>query len=106
MDPGQNIRETIWQVIAQIPEGKVASYGQIAKLAGLPGYARQVGNTLKNLPKDTRLPWHRVINAKGEISFAEDSQAYRTQRSRLESEGIVFNRGKIELKQYRWDIEV
>ena len=55
--------ERIWQVVVSIPKGYVASYGQIAKIAGLPGYARFVGTTLGKLPRDTRLPWHRVVNA-------------------------------------------
>ena len=55
--------ERIWRVVASIPKGYVASYGQIAKVAGLPGYARFVGTTLGKLPRDTWLPWHRVVNA-------------------------------------------
>lgn len=106
IDSGPNLRETLWQVIAQIPEGKVATYGQIASLAGLPGYARQVGNTLKKLPKDTKLPWHRVVNAKGQISFPEDSPAYRLQRSRLESDGVLFGRGRVDFKVYRWQVGI
>ena len=61
--------EKIWQIIHKIPEGNVASYGLVAKLAGLPGYARHVGYTLKCLPAQTKLPWHRVVSAKGAISF-------------------------------------
>ena len=56
-----HLNEIIWQVVASIPYGTVATYGQVAQLAGLPGYARYVGATLKQLPKDTLLPWHRVI---------------------------------------------
>lgn len=95
-------QEKIWQVVALIPEGHVATYGQIAELAGLPRMARAVGRTLSQLPKDTQLPWHRVINAKGQISFPVDSSAYKRQRDRLEDEGITLLKGKISLKDYQW----
>lgn len=97
------LNEMIWQVVALIPQGKVATYGQIAKLCGYPGYARYVGHTLKQLPQGTALPWHRVINAKGQISFPKESDAYHIQRTRLEQEGIVFDGEKISLNRYQWD---
>ncbi len=93
----------IWQVLASIPQGKVTAYGQIAKLCGYPGYARYVGHTLKQLPHGTSLPWHRVINAKGQISFPVGSDAYQMQRRRLEQEGVVFEGEKIRLKHYQWN---
>ena len=83
-------RLAVYQVVAAIPAGQVLSYGAVAKLAGLPGYARYVGGVLKDLPSDTDLPWHRVINAKGEISFPVGSAQYRKQRERLEDEGVTF----------------
>ncbi|WP_415901622.1 MGMT family protein [Neptuniibacter sp. QD29_5] len=95
-------QEKIWQIVAVIPEGKVATYGQVAELAGLPKMARAVGKTLSQLPKDTKLPWHRVINAQGKISFPQDSEAYLRQKERLENEGISLIKGKIRLKDYRW----
>lgn len=95
-------REKIWQVVHQIPKGKVASYGQVAQLAGLPGYARYVGATMKNLPKDSKLPWHRVASAAGKLSFPQDSCQYQLQKSRLESEGIVFINGRFSLAQFGW----
>jgi len=94
-------REQIFQVIYQIPKGKVATYGQVAELAGLPRAARLVGNTLKGLPKTTRLPWHRVINAAGKISLPEDGNG-KIQKQRLEKEGVVLINGKISLPNYRW----
>ncbi|MFK7865143.1 MAG: MGMT family protein [Pseudohongiellaceae bacterium] len=94
--------EKIWQVVHQIPKGKVASYGQVARLAGLPGYARFVGTTMKKLPEGSKLPWHRVANAAGKLSFPQDSKMYQTQKSRLESEGVVFIRGKFNLRQFGW----
>lgn len=96
-------RQKVWQVVAAIPAGKVASYGQIAELAGLPRQARAVGKMMSQLPRDTRLPWFRVINAQGRISFPLDSDGYRRQRERLEADGIEFTGERISLKQYRWD---
>lgn len=85
----------ILQQLSHIPKGKVISYGQLAKLAGLPGYARQVGAVLKKLPHDTRLPWHRVLNSQGKISFPEGSDAYEEQKKRLENEGVFLIKGKV-----------
>lgn len=99
-----DLRERIWQVVAAIPSGKVATYGQVAELAGLPRMARAVGRTLSQLPKGSKLPWHRVINAAGKISFPEGSEAYKRQRARLEDEGVTFLKGKVPLKTYRWQL--
>ncbi|WP_303645114.1 MGMT family protein [Marinobacterium lacunae] len=92
----------IWQIVASIPPGKVATYGQVAALAGCPNHARYVGSTLKKLPKDTTLPWHRVVNAKGESSFPKDSDGYKRQLARLNDEGVSFRNGKLSLSQYGW----
>ena len=100
----QQHRERIWQVVNGIPMGKVATYGQVARLAQLPGYARFVGTVLKNLPDETRLPWHRVVNAKGQLSFPHGSHQYRRQQSLLESEGIRFTNGKFSLTTYQWQM--
>ncbi|MCP8686958.1 MGMT family protein [Marinobacterium sp. OS208] len=97
--------ERIWQVVARIPCGRVCSYGQVAELAGLVRRARLVGRILSRLPQGSRLPWHRVVNAKGELSLPAESEGAQLQRSRLESEGICFLRGRISLAQYRWDGE-
>lgn len=97
MHASTDLKVIIWQLVASIPKGKVSTYGQIAKLAGYPGHARYVGTTLRNLPKNTSLPWHRVINSKGEISFPKGSEAYKKQMSLLESEGINLNNGKLTL---------
>jgi len=96
------LNEIIWQIIASIPRGQVATYGQIARLAGFPNHARYVGATLRNLPSGSTLPWHRVINAKGEISFPLNSEAYQRQKRLLESDGIIFNDIKVSLKRYIW----
>lgn len=94
--------EIIWQTVAAIPRGNVATYGQIARLAGYPGLARYVGRLMKLLPADSAIPWHRVINAKGELAFPVDSDGYHRQKSRLEAEGIRFQGPRIRLKHYVW----
>ncbi|GGB80331.1 O6-methylguanine-DNA methyltransferase [Marinobacterium zhoushanense] len=94
------LNELIWQIVASIPEGKVATYGQIATLAGYPNHARYVGTTLKKLPKDTGLPWHRVVNARGESSFPKGSDAYKRQMERLEAEGVIFRNGRLSFSRY------
>tara|TARA_R110001606_G_scaffold399310_1_gene584726 strand:+ start:51828 stop:52145 length:318 start_codon:yes stop_codon:yes gene_type:complete len=95
-----DLNEIIWQVVASIPKGRVATYGQVAKLAGYPSHARYVGATLKKLPTDSTLPWHRVVNAKGELSFPQDSGQYLKQKSLLEAEGITFKSFKLSLNTY------
>ncbi len=99
----QQLREMVWQTVAMIPPGKVATYGQIARLCGYPGHARGVGHVLKKLPAETSLPWHRVINAKGEIALPDGSEAGRLQRQRLAAEGVHFDKNKIRLRLYQWD---
>lgn len=97
-----SLKEEIWQIVAAIPAGNVATYGQIARLAGFPSHARYVGTTLKNLPNDSKLPWHRVVNSRGELSFPDNSASWRKQKKRLESEGIVFIGRKFSLKTFQW----
>ncbi len=95
--------QAIWLVLSEVPEGKVVTYGQVAEMAGITNGARIVGTVLSQLPPASHLPWHRVINSKGEISFPESSPRYCTQRERLEQEGITFFNHKVRLKDYRWD---
>lgn len=93
----------IYKVIQKIPHGKVATYGQIAHMAGLPGHARQVGYALAATPDGLDLPWQRVINAKGEVSARSEPGYEGLQRAILESEGVVFNpRGRVDLKRFQW----
>jgi len=95
--------ELIWSTVRKIPRGRVATYGQIAELAGLEGHARQVGYALHNLPSGSKVPWHRVINAKGEISPRSAGDSHELQRMLLEAEGVEIDpRGRIDLKRYRW----
>ena len=96
-------RESIWQVVHMIPSGKVATYGQVAALAGLPKAARFAGTSLKDLPKATRIPWHRVINAQGRISLPPSSASYQEQHQRLTQEGVLIRNGKVVLKDYQWE---
>jgi methylated-DNA-protein-cysteine methyltransferase-like protein len=90
----------IWEIVRKIPRGKVATYG-IARESGLPGKARLVGYALHNLPYGSDLPWHRVINARWQISFPQGSGNHRKQRTLLEHEGIMFQRDTIKLDRYR-----
>jgi methylated-DNA-protein-cysteine methyltransferase-like protein len=92
----------ICAAIARVPRGRVATYGGIAAVAGLPGRARLVGTVLRNQPENSRLPWFRIINAGGRISFPEGSPPHERQRSKLQAEGVRFVRGRINLKEYGW----
>jgi methylated-DNA-protein-cysteine methyltransferase-like protein len=95
--------EKIYRTIAGIPAGKVATYGQVAHLAGLPGHARQVGYALAATPDDRDLPWQRVINAKGEVSPRSEPGYEGLQKAMLEAEGVVFGKnGRVDLKRYQW----
>ena len=96
----------IYEVVRRVPEGKVATYGQVAALAGLPGHARQVGYALHASRPEDDLPWQRIINAKGEISARSEPGYEGLQRAMLEAEGIVLNSaGRVDLKKYRWSDE-
>lgn len=99
--------DVIYAIVQQIPAGKVATYGQIAELANMPGQARLVGYALYRVAPHQDVPWHRVINAKGEISESPFRQGDdQLQRVLLEQEGVQFSQeGKINLRQYRWQAE-
>ena len=93
----------IYREVRRIPKGKVATYGQIAALAGIPRQPRQVGYALYALRRGSDVPWHRVINAKGEVSARSTPGTEGLQRAVLESEGVVFDtRGRVDLGRYRW----
>ena len=95
--------ELIFTIIASIPSGKVASYGQVATLAGYPQNARLVGRLLKEMPSDSTIPWHRVVNSQGKISFPEGASKHLEQRQKLISEGVSFNKAKINMRLHQWD---
>lgn len=103
MSNQSNLEERIWQVVAMIPSGRVATYGQVGALAGCG--PRQVGRVLSQLPPGTKLPWHRVINAAGRISLEEGTSAHSAQRRRLREEGVIFRGKRVSLKDYGWDAE-
>ena len=95
-------RQQLYQTIAAIPHGKVASYGQLATLAGQVGAARLVGWCLRNLPKDSNLPWHRVITANGKLAFPMATVGYGRQREKLEQEGVFLQNHKVSMKLHQW----
>lgn len=96
-----NTFEKIYEAVKTIPKGRVATYGQIAVLAGSPKWARMVGNALHKNPDKANIPCHRVVNGKGEVSKNFAFGGAETQRKMLESEGIVFEaNGKIDLEKY------
>jgi methylated-DNA-protein-cysteine methyltransferase-like protein len=88
--------------IKRIPRGKVSTYGNVADVAGLPRRARLVGTVLRQTPASRALPWFRVINASGRISFPLGSDAYARQRKHLEDEGVDFVGGRVDLDRYGW----
>ncbi len=98
-DSIEKSRELIWQIVNAIPEGKVATYGQVANLAGMPQQSRLVGRVLSRLPRGTKLPWHRVVNSQGRISNPNPAR----QKDRLAKEGVVMINGRINLRTYRWE---
>jgi methylated-DNA-protein-cysteine methyltransferase-like protein len=96
----------IWQTVQSIPYGKVACYGQVADLAGLPGRARLVGKALGKVPdkgwKGQSVPWYKVINSQGKISFPVESESFINQRSLLQDEQIVVIGNRVKLKDFQW----
>ena len=97
-DPIARIRATI----AAIPRGSVASYGEIAERAGLPGRARMVGRVLGDTPADAPLPWHRVLRASGEFAFPRGSKPAREQQRRLQAEGVEVTNGRVSIGRFGW----
>ena len=96
--------DRIYAVVARIPRGRVATYGQVAVLAGMRGHARLVGYALSALRGSSRVPWHRVINAQGLVCVrSRDEPAHVLQRLRLEREGVRFDdRERVSFDRFRW----
>ena len=96
--------EQVYEVVQRIPAGKVATYGQIARLLGRPRAAREVGWALRDLPEGLDAPWQRVINAQGKVSFPSGSEGAAVQRALLEAEGVRFDaNGRVDLKVCGWE---
>lgn len=95
-------REALYMTLAQVPAGKVLSYGQLAELAGLGRAARWVGRSLSQLPAGSSLPWHRVIAAGGRISLPAHSPSGEEQRARLRAEGIAIHNDRVDIRRYGW----
>ena len=94
--------QRVYQIVAAIPPGSVTTYGEVARLAGSPRAARQVGSVLKRLPEGSQLPWHRVVNRHGAISLTGPD--LQRQRQALLSEGVdVSGSGQIDMQRYRWN---
>ena len=103
----KDFEQAVIQTIHGIPAGYVATYGMVAKVSGYPGYSRQVGFVLKNLPRNSNLPWHRVVNSQGKSSFPVDSKNFQIQLDRLHSEGVEWVGNKLKLQQYSfWPIDL
>ena len=98
--------DDIYRIVASIPHGRVATYGQVARLAGIPHRPRSVGYALSALDSASAIPWHRVVNAAGKISERSGNMgAEDTQRIRLEREGVRFDaQGRLNLAEVQWEV--
>ncbi|MBC3766691.1 MGMT family protein [Neptunicella marina] len=94
--------QKIWKTVAMVPKGKVASYGQIADLAGLPGRARMVGKSLGQVPDGQTLPWYRILRSNGQIAFPAGSESAERQKGLLQEEGVVVLNNRVRLKDFQW----
>lgn len=97
-ETAKTAEERVFSIVSLIPSGQVASYGQVARLAGMPSHARLVGRILSRLPAGTKLPWHRVVNSQGRIT----NPGRDRQQKRLEAEGVTLVNGRVSLKHYGW----
>ena len=101
--PRTSVYQSIYAVVRRIPKGRVGTYGQVARLAGLGNHARQVGYALHRLSDDSEVPWQRVVNQRGEVSARSFAGMEFVQRALLEAEGVEFSgRGRIDLTRYQW----
>jgi len=101
MADNDSFPQRVWQIVAAIPSGSVTTYGEVARLAGSPRAARQVGGVLRRLPEGSTLPWHRVVNRQGQISLTGPD--LQRQRQALLADGVqVTGSGEIDLARYRW----
>ncbi|MCM0612600.1 MGMT family protein [Marinobacter sediminum] len=100
MEPTKD--QKIWQVVLSIPTGTVASYGQVADMAGLGRQARYIGRALGKLPEGHSVPWYRVLRSNGQIAFPKGSATFLKQKDLLEQEGVEVANGKVSMRQFRW----
>ncbi len=94
--------EHIWLTVLAIPSGKVASYGQIADLAGLPGRARLVGKCMAYAPKEMQVPWYRVLRSNGQLAFKAKTSAAQKQTALLQEEGVAVIKNRVNLEKFAW----
>ena len=95
-------RQRILATVGEVPEGFVASYGQIAELAGMPRGARQVGWALRSLRDNEDVPWHRIVTASGRLAFAVGNANWRRQRGLLAAEGVALSNERVDMRSCRW----
>src|SRR5699024_11728576 len=100
-DMMQEFTKEVLTIIKNIPEGRVMTYGQVARIAGSPRGARQVARILHSMSRKYHLPWHRVINAEGKLKI-KDEALYNEQKMSLESEGVVCTGGRVDLSEYQY----
>ncbi len=99
----KNAFESIYDIICQIPRGRVASYGQIAVLAGNRRWARVVGYALHAAPHERDIPWHRVVKKNGEVIGSAESAGGKLQTELLKGEGVGFVDGHVDMGRYQWN---
>lgn len=92
----------ILATVRDVPAGTVATYGQIAALAGIVNGARQVGRALRELPSGSDIPWYRIVTAAGRLAFAAGSEPWRRQQRALRKEGVILHNGRIDMRRYQW----
>lgn len=95
-----SFHKNVWKVVSEIPPGHVLTYGEVARLSGMPRQARRVSQAMRRAPRKMALPWHRVVNSQGKISLPEQSPGALEQKDRLEKEGVVFLNGQIDLGRF------
>ncbi len=105
LEPSEKVRR-IWQTVAVVPKGKVASYGQIADLAGLPGRARLVGKALGLAPKEMKLPWYRILRSSGQLAFKQGSGNAERQKGLLQEENVLIMNNRVKLAVFGWQPEL
>lgn len=98
--PDREWARQVWKVVCDIPPGHVLTYGDVARLSGMPRAARRVSQAMSWAPRSMKVPWHRVINAQGRISIPADSRWHQKQKELLQEEGVVFLNGKVDLDKF------